>query len=237
MFVKNIKNIVKKIPGALRIYKKIRLKILGAEKVFTEKYLNNSWGGTESVSGSGSDLVQTGVVIKELTKLLRDLKVATILDVACGDFNWMSRVDLSGIKYTGVDIVEDIIQQNKAKYEKENTKFGHLDLIKDELPRVDLVVFRDVLVHFSYSNIFLALKNICRSKSTYLLTTNFMAHENTDIQTGNWRPLNLSKSPFRFPEPLKVISEGCTEEDGLYADKSLVLWKIEDITRSLVSIK
>lgn len=230
----NIKNIIKKIPGVLYIYKKIKLKPLSTEEVFTEKYLNNSWGGTESVSGSGSDLVQTEAVIKELSNLFRDLKVGTVLDVACGDFYWMNHVDLDGIKYTGVDIVKDMILQNKAKYKKENIKFECLDLIKDELPKADIVICRDVLVHLSYDNIFSALKNICRSKSAYFLATNFMTHKNNNISTGNWRPLNLKEPPFKFPEPLKVISEGCTEDNGMYADKSLALWRVSDIAEKLL---
>ena len=75
-----------------------------------------------------------------------------------------------------------------------------------------------------------ALKNFKKSKSTYLLTTSFIKHTaNTDIVTGEWQPLNLQLAPFHFPMPIKVINEHCTEEGNKYQDKSLCLWKLEDI--------
>ena len=53
---------------------------------------------------------------------------------------------------------------------------------------------------------------------------------NSDL-SGNdfWRPLNLELSPFDFPKPLKIINEKCTEYNGIYADKSLGLWLLDDI--------
>ena len=232
-----IKNIAKRIPGVkriLRIYKKTGLKGLDTEAVFTKIYRNNGFGGVDSISGSGSDLIQTKVIRRELPSLFKDLKVSTILDIPCGDFHWMRNVDLSNIRYIGGDIVKDIVQQNRVGYEKENILFHHLNLIKDDLPKVDLIICRDCLVHFSFNDIFSALKNICRSKSTYLLTTTFTARKsNHDILTGEWRPLNLVAPPFSLPNPTRVINEECSEGNGLYANKSLGLWKIEDITSSL----
>jgi hypothetical protein len=39
----------------------------------------------------------------------------------------------------------------------------------------------------------------------------------------------LTLPPFNFPQPIEVITEGCTENDGRYADKSLMLWNISDL--------
>ncbi|HEX8999730.1 MAG TPA: class I SAM-dependent methyltransferase, partial [Blastocatellia bacterium] len=75
-----------------------------------------------------------------------------------------------------------------------------------------------------------ALRNFKRSKSEYLLTTTFPKTEvNEDILTGEWRPLNLQRAPFNFPEPLRLINERCTEEGDRYADKSLGLWRLSDL--------
>ena len=81
-----------------------------------------------------------------------------------------------------------------------------------------------------YSDISSAIKNIKQSKITYLLTTTFPNCElNEDITTGDWRLLNLEKQPFNFPPPLRLINEQCSEGGGLYKDKSLGLWKVQDI--------
>jgi SAM-dependent methyltransferase len=194
-----------------------------------------AWGGKDSVSGPGSEPDQTGVLLRELPALFRELQVSTVLDLPCGDFHWMRDVDLSGVAYTGGDIVEEIIQRNWERYRRDNVVFQRLDLLGDDLPPADLVICRDCLVHFSFVDTFRALQNICRSNSTYLLTTTFPARQrNTDILTGHWRPLNLAASPFRLPAPLLIINEGCTEVNGEYADKSLGLWRVDDLREALV---
>jgi hypothetical protein len=152
-----------------------------------------------------------------------------MLDIACGDFYWMSRVDLRTVDYTGADIVADLIMHNR-RYEMSNIRFRKLDLLKEKLPKVDLVLCRDCLVHFSFKDAFAALRNVCESGSTYVLTTTFTSRRcNRDIATGQWRPLNLEDAPFSFPLPLKSIDEGCTECEGAFSDKSLGLWRVADI--------
>ena len=146
----------------------------------------------------------------------------------------MNTLNLEGVDYLGADIVDGLIQDNMEQYVRKNVKFQYLDLIHDELPKVDLIFCRDCLVHFPFKDIFLALHNICSSGSGYLLTTTFPSRQgNGDRLTGQWRPLNLEIPPFDFPEPRRIIHEACTEGEGAYHDKSLGLWRIEDIKKSL----
>lgn len=205
--------------------------------VFTKIYQDNSWGDADSRSGRGSNLEQTRIIRQKLPKLFQEREISTILDIPSGDFYWMRDVDLGDIRYIGGDIVNEIIEKNKAQYENERRHFQVLNLIKDKLPRVDLVLCRDCLVHFSFRDTFLALENICHSWSTYLLTT-FYSHQqnNKDISIGEWQPLNLTKFPFNLPQPLEVINEGCTEGHGRYTDKTLALWKIDSIASRLEGI-
>lgn len=213
-----------------------RLEKLNTESVFTDIYRKNVWGDKESVSGAGSNLAQTEIIRTELAKLIKKLAITTILDIPCGDFYWMRLVDLNGIKYIGADIVKPLIQDNNVKYGKEMIEFRNLDLLKDPLPKADLILCRDCLVHLSFADIFIALKNICQSGSTYLLTTTFTERQNNDdIITGRYHNLNLTITPFNFPAPILVINEQCTEREGdeEFTDKSLALWKIADIAKIL----
>ena len=105
-------------------------------------------------------------------------------------------------------------------------------MTNDFLPHCDLIFCRDCLVHFSFEEIFAAIRNFYDSGAEYLLTTTFPNRlSNYDIQTGDWRPLNFQLAPFNFPAPLRVINEHCTEGNGKFADKSLGLWKISDICK------
>lgn len=196
-------------------------------KIFERIYKNNAWGGRESVSGRGSDLDHTGRLLIELDTLLREYDIKTILDIPCGDFNWMKEVNLMGIKYIGGDIVKELVDGNK-KYARRRLTFEQMDITTSDLPSVDLVLVRDCLTHFSYEDIYKAINNIKRSKSKYLLTTSFTQKKsNSDIITGDWRPLNLLTEPFNFPKPIKIINEEYKREP--FTDKSMCLWDISII--------
>lgn len=200
------------------------------KNVFESIYTNNGFKGKDSISGPGSDIEQTKVIRTYIPRLISKLYVKNILDIPCGDFYWMKLVDLSPSNYIGGDIVKDLIKNNNQIYGKEKIKFSVIDLLKDPLPHSELLICRDCLVHLSYKDIQKAINNIKNSSIEYLLTTTFSERkENSDIQTGQWRPLNLRLYPFNFPEPLELLNENCTENDSLYTDKSLGLWKICDL--------
>jgi hypothetical protein len=99
------------------------------------------------------------------------------------------------------------------------------------LPTADLVLIRDCLVHLSFVDIARAIGNLRRSNITWLLTTTFPEQEaNEDIHTGDWRPLNLGRGPFHWPTPVELLNERCSEGEGQFADKSLGLWRINEIS-------
>jgi len=200
------------------------------ESVFGKIHHRNDWGGSQSISGTGSEDTQTKQLVRRLPYVLQNLEVTSILDIPCGDFNWMQRIDLGGISYIGADIVGPLIAENERKYTVEGRRFCQLNLIMDALPRVDFILCRDCLVHLSLPDITAALRNIAKSRSTYLATTTFPGRgANPDIKTGGWRPLDLQAYPFYFPQALTIINEGCTETGGIYSDKSLAIWRVSEL--------
>jgi SAM-dependent methyltransferase len=197
---------------------------------FRHAYHHNLWGGDETPSGPGSSAAQTRAIARALPGLLRRHDVRSLLDVPCGSFNWMADVDLPGVEYTGGDIVPELVAEAGRRYGARHQRFLVLDLTSSPLPPADLLLCRDCLVHLSLTDARRALANIRRSDITYLLTTTFPAEPtNVDVVTGDWRPLNLQRPPFGFPEPLELLVEGCTEQQGLFADKSLGLWRVADL--------
>ena len=70
-----------------------------------------------------------------------------MLDIPCGDFYWMSKLDLKQIIYTGADIVEKLIKENLNKYKSKNINFINLDLVNSKLDYYDLIFNRDCLVY------------------------------------------------------------------------------------------
>lgn len=200
------------------------------QELFTRIYQNNEWKGKQSRSGPGSDPEQISAAQYGVNFLLCQFPMTAVLDIPCGDFSLFKGSLPRNVQYIGADIVPVLIAKNKLLYpEPRSLKFLVKDILVDDLPEVDLVVCRDCLPHFSYADIWQALKNLCRTKSTYLMATTFFAHQNTDIATGGWRPLNLQAAPFNFPLPEICLSEQCTIAEGKFADKSLALWQLENI--------
>jgi len=231
-----LKNFVKKITPKF-------LRKLYHEKKYNKKYSNmttsdvfrdikntNFWYSSESISGSGSEIEQTKTLITELPNFFKEKNIKSILDIPCGDFNWMRKVDLSEINYLGGDIIDELISENIEKYGSERIKFMVLNILTDVLPKTDLIFVRDCFVHFSNKDIQNAISIIKKSGCKYLMATTFINnHKNIDIITGKWRPVNLQDAPFNFPEPEYILVENCTEFDGKYKDKSMGLWLIEKL--------
>jgi hypothetical protein len=96
-------------------------------KVFTSIYKPNHWVQDDdklskdsiSVSGHGSNINtnQFFNLKKIFTKIIYNKEINSVLDMPCGDFLWFYEI-IKGknIDYVGVDIVNELIKVNKAKY-------------------------------------------------------------------------------------------------------------------------
>jgi methyltransferase family protein len=212
----------------------------GEQKVFSEIFQKNAWASRESVSGTGSELNRTYHLRRELPVLLAELNVRSLLDLPCGDLNWMAHVNLGEIQYIGADIIAELIDRNRKLYASPLRRFESLDLTSSPLPQADAILCRDCLGHLPYASILAALENICSSGALYLLTTHFSFRTlsaNEEIAPGQWRRLNFELAPFHWPPPQRAIIEGCDENGGRYADKSLSLWPIDQIRSGLANLR
>ena len=199
-----------------------RLRYRTTEARFDEIYRGNHWRNAESLSGFGSSLDATSAARRAVSEIVERYSVESLLDVPCGDFNWMSRVDFKG-SYCGGDIVRDLIARNQARYGDERRRFVVLDVTGDALPRSDLILCRDCLNHLSIGEASRALDNILESGSKYAALTQYpFTPVNRPQESGfMYRPLNLERPPFNWPPPEEVWEE--TSEPG----KTLALWRLE----------
>jgi hypothetical protein len=102
------------------------------EHTFTSIYQENLWGDAESVSGPGSTIRESTKLRNELPTLLKEIDAKSMLDAPCGDFNWLSKVQLPLDKYIGADIVADLIAQNRKLYTNEQREFLVCDITRAE---------------------------------------------------------------------------------------------------------
>lgn len=200
-------------------------------EIFTQFFLAANWGSEESLSGTGSTMAATEEIRRVIPLMLDHYDIQSIVDVPCGDMNWIANTDLRGARYLGGDVVPELVYRNKRKYgDLANVGFLTLDITRDPLPSADLLLVRDLLGHFSDADITKALANIMNSRSRYLLTTTFPAAKNDkDIETGKWRPINaeiLLGAP-----PLEVIDEKVFDDNGKNVGKKLGLWDLEALRK------
>lgn len=206
---------------------RLRLLKTPRQEVFSRAYNGPVWGSNESFSGTGSTLEATENIRRELPNLIRTYNIRTMLDAPCGDWNWMSQTETTLDQYFGVDIVSSVIADNTKKYGKDNIKFMCRNIVSDELPSVDLIMCRDCLVHLSYQDIKSVIENFKETNSTYLFTNTYPDVDiNDNIFTGlKWRPLNMQREPFNFPEPILLFADCVSLNDGSF----MALWRIKDI--------
>jgi hypothetical protein len=107
-----------RIPGASRLLFAGAAKLLSLSlsraRVFQLAYATRVWGSAESGSGIGSELAATENVSAYLPELFQRLQVSKFLDAPCGDWNWMRRVDLSGVDYFGGDVVSSVVTKEQT---------------------------------------------------------------------------------------------------------------------------
>ena len=207
------------------------------KQAFEQAANENYWSDNDSLSGPGSNMEQTRIIRQAIPALLEKHGVKSLLDAPCGDLFWMKTIlpELmhKGIQYTGVDIVAKIIEKNKINFAAFNALFFNIDLSKGSIPKADIIFTRDCFIHLSYYNIYAVLRNYKKSGARYLLVSTYTYPERRNFNVDGFylygRMLNLEKFPFYFTKPLEIIVEGCTENDGVNADKSLGLWEIEKI--------
>jgi len=196
------------------------------EKKFTEKYINNSWKGKESKSGPGSSLLVNKPLLEKIENFVKENNIKSIVDLGCGDFNWMKNFDFNLIdSYKGIDIVKQLIKDNNSKYSNNKIKFIQSSIIDCDIPPSDMIICKDVLFHLSFDHTNKVLGNIKKSNTKFLVSTTFYDFENVDIITGNWRPINLETTPFSLKKPM-VLWKNIENKTVGWISKSIGVWDL-----------
>ena len=163
------------------------------QNIFDRIYLTDEWNGG---SGPGSQQQNTAKYVKFLNSFIRENKIKSILDVGCGDWQLMSMIDLSGVRYKGIDVspIATSFAKSKAPLGTDISTSS----IEDIHESFDLVHIKDVLQHLEFSECRRILEIISnRHKSA--LVVNEHPSASSDIQNGQFRPLNITAEPLSWP--------------------------------------
>ena len=126
----------------------------------------------------------------------------------------MSAVDLDGIKYIGGDISKELVDEVAAEHKGKGRRFVHLDLANDKLPKCDLIMVRECLIHLTDELRWKVIENVHKAKIPHLLLTVDLVDENHPLdENGQHENFNPMLAPFHFPKPLRHIPESHDELD------------------------
>lgn len=171
-------------------------------QAFTHIYEIGGWGRDtqgNAISGGGSLVQNAKKYMTFLQNFLKKNNIKSVIDVGCGDWSFSQYIDWTGIDYVGYDVVKSVIDTNNKKFSNKNCIFLLGDATQLDLPQADLLICKDVLQHLSNEDVSLFLKQL--NKFKYCLITNDVNPQtetstNENIETGSYRIIDLTKSPF-----------------------------------------
>ena len=177
------------------------------KQIFSTTYSDDIWnmGQHESRSGLGSTFNYTNSIRNFLKEFIKTNSITNMIDTSCGDWNWMKTIQSELCDYTGIDIVESVVQTNKKLYSNDKTRFFCSDILSylKLLPSksVDLVLCRHTCEHLPNDYIFEFLRE-CKRVAKYLLLTTKKTgpsencNQDFTLKEISCRPINLDKAPF-----------------------------------------
>ena len=189
------------------------------KQVFTSIYKSNHWvqkdntlsGDSMSVSGHGSNVNtnQFFELKKNFSKIIDDNHINSILDMPCGDFLWLHEIIKDkNIHYVGVDIVDELIEVNKKKYQNKNFSFINDDIVNfNTSKKFDLILIRDLFIHIQNSDIKKIIQNLKKMNFSYVALNSYNNKVNHDVIVGNHRKVNLLIEPFNLKKPIYVFRD------------------------------
>ena len=203
------------------------------ERTFFHIYKQGKWGKGVDItnsgvqrSGPGSSLNAAQEANGILHTIINSLKLKLgkqtikLLDVPCGDFQWMHRFlqTRNDIMYTGMDIVPDLISRHKNNFKNASSwRFILQDAVKTRLNEpYDIILMRHVIQHLPYNDIMDMLAHASNSGSKYLLATTFPGHKSSGdlLEPGGFRRVNLQIPPISLTPPLCIHKDGTDEFHG-----------------------
>jgi len=219
LFPPKIKNMIKRIWNKLKRMKRNSklFQRTDHKKIFSKIYDQNVWGNPNSespfYSGTGSDDSYTETYSSMIAKFIAEQGIDSMVDLGCGDFRVGRRIlDKANIKYTGVDVVPELIEYNISKFSGGKINFKRLNIVNDNLPPGELCTIRQVLQHLSNKDIQKVLRKCKQFK--YLIVTEHLP------ETESLHP-NMDKSS---DENIRLMYNS-----GVYLDKPPFNFKVKEI--------
>lgn len=172
---------------------------------FEAVYRNDAWGFSMPASSNHAKPYLDWLA----SYLDQHPEIETILDVGCSNGRDFELFDWKGRNYIGIDIIESALPRTIEKNGTRSTTYFCLDFLESPLPKADLVLCKDVLMHLCHEDVKKALQILRQYPVAVIVNDNqnkilrFLV--NNEIATGKYHCLDLQAFPY-FLEPSDAIS-------------------------------
>jgi len=185
-----------------------------------KRWKNNKQKGLPC--GKGATVEMTKVLRPFIEESIVKYKIKSISDAGCGDYAWMALVNKHGASYVGYDINDEMLNQLEYK----DVSFEIFDITQAVLPKTDLIICKDCLIHLTTEDGVKAINNFRESGSKYLMSTTYdFIKKNVQISKMDhpkqygFRKVNLQIAPYNLGTRL------CKVYEPAY-DKYFSMWKL-----------
>jgi SAM-dependent methyltransferase len=196
------------------------------EQLYGWVYENNQWGrspdGARYYSDSPAEL--TRPYREAVAAFIQERGVRRVVDLGCGDFVASSGIEMGDAQYTGVDIYDRLIAENRRRFGDARHEFRVADLIEDDLPDGDLALVAMVLYLMSHADALAVLRKL--RKYRYVIIADGQPRVppaervNVDKPTDKFTPRDWHGTGFWLELPpfdlvLEVLCEHALTDDEL----------------------
>ena len=183
------------------------------QKLFSRGYYP---ANTRNTVRGASSIAGTQQIRANMSRLFDTHHVQSIFDAGCNDCHWIQLV-VEQNNYQGGDISPAMIQGVKQLY-PELDVIVH-DVTTDPLPKVDLLLVRDVAIHLNNEHKRAIWNNWLNSNIPWILITHFTHYDSVesnrftnkeiDYTTGEFpfADVDWGIDPWNFPPPVDIVIE------------------------------
>lgn len=228
-----------------RLFRKIWNRVIqitasfrSSERVFTEIYQKNQWGGVagEICSGGGTsepDIADAYIEMISSQARLYGFDQMVFVDLGCGDMAIGKRLIPLCMTYVGVDVVKYVVDRHQAAIGGGNVSFKHGDIVEDFLPDGDVCFIRQVFQHLSNRQILKILPKLKKYRFVFVtehlptpemfLTPNLDKRQGSGIRLDRNSGIKLTLKPFFLPESeVRTVLEISGNRNGAGFDPGLI---------------
>jgi len=172
------------------------------------------------------------VIVGQLKRYLGVGRIR-LLDAPCGDLKWMSRFlqTRSDIDYTGVDIVDSLIENHRTTFADRPWKFVNSDIVSLSInvTDYDLIMTRMMMQHLALTDVISILQklsNFTGQHRVFLLASTYSNTAQNNLHLNVEYLKRCSKYNLEI-EPVRLVNPMCMVRDGPASAKHFVgLWRL-----------